>query len=592
MMAQVFVNRTIDCLNDCEAAEAIRLLKEHKITGDSLNQIISVIISNLTSSVLQHKKAVFECYSDVLMFIAENSEPMEIILKFLKHLNCASDHVNFCAILDSLHLCIIRIQKKIRVIDWCLNSIKRYIKTLPLPDEDPEVNNALIICTYKAIVVFLEPLVQEAIDINSKQEEGSLFGDYLLSFFISLFGKPFCCVNIEYIPDKKEYKELANNMVTQALCLTGDILYFLDIVSKRQRKLIYFKKKFICFKRKLFEDFHFCLRSSLFEETNHISNIAYANFYFYIITKEDHWQNVPQMYNSYYILETCAYFFKILLSEENLISIGLIFMENVMKRISPHSVDSEVLGLEIYTELFQPIINVMLYSNSDEQRKKAVHVFEEYIELFNMEARYTVILYLYEIIQHSGLLSFVIGLFKSSIIQCLDSTPRNPQFLGRNMELLLKRICDLPHGSSSDVVEISDEIITALNLLRFLFLRDKNNESGIWNMTDMLKNDYLNPLREGIDLCKAHWRVKIKDLEKQKKNLAKEKDYNKLLKAHTEVTLTVGGEQLPVMPLTQKISICYQAINGLDVMESILIRVNECIEMNEKFVEKSDECTT
>lgn len=585
MMSRVFANRIIDFLNDCETEEAIRLLKEHKITGDGFSEIISVIISNLTSSVLQHKETVFVCYSNVLISIAENSEPMETILELLKHLNCASDHVNFCAILDSMHLCIMRIQRKSRVIEWCLDSIKKYIETLP-SDEDPEVDSAVIIYTYKAIVEFLEPLVQEAIDINSKLEEGSLFGDYILSFFISLFGKPFCLLNIEYISDKKEYRELTNNMVTQALRLTGDILYFLDIVSKRQRKLI-------CAKTISFANaavYMPRIHSSFFEEINNISNIAYANFYFYIITEEDYWQNVPQMYNSYYILETCAYFFKILLSEENLISNGLIFMENVMKRISPHSLDSQVLRLEIYTELFQPIINVMLYSNSDEQRKKAVHVFEKYIELFNMEARYTVLLYLYEIIQHSGLLSFVIGLFKFSIIQCLDSTPRNPQFLGRNMELLLKKICNLPHGSSSDVVELSDEIITALNLLRFLFLRDKNNESGIWNMTDMLKNNYLNPLREGINLCKAHWKVKIKDLDKQKKNLAKEKDYSKLMEAHTEVTLTVGGEQLPVMPLAQKISICHQAINGLDVMESILIRVNECIEMNEKFEEKSDEC--
>lgn len=577
-MTQVLVNRVIDFLDEGNAEGAIQLLREdRKITENGLNDITSAIVPNLTSSVLEHKKAVYDCSSNVLTFIVENCEPKITILEFQKHVKHASDHVNFCIILDALHTCIMKIKNKGRVIDWCLDSFKIYIENLPLPDEvddDPEAASDRIIRTYTAIIVFLKPLVQEAID--SKQNE-SVLGDYLLSFFIFLCGKPFCCLN-KYIGKETVYKELADNIITQALCLTGDILYFLDIVSQRARQSIGIKAQ-----RKTYTH-----SSILNDWTHNISNMAYANFYFYIITKENYWINVPQIYNSYYILETCAYFFKILLSEDYSIFNGLIFMESVINRISLHSINSEVLGLDIYTALFEPIIKVMIYSDNDKQRKKGVRVFQKYIEIFNMEARYTIILYLYDIVEHSGLLSFITGMFKSFIIQCLDSNPRNPQFLGRNMEVLLKKVCNLPHGSSSDVVEISDEIITALNLLRFLFIRDKNNEMGIWNMVDMLKNDYLNPLREGIDLCKAHWRVKLKDLEKEK-NLTKE-DYSELMKANMEVTLTVGGEQLPVMPRSQKISICYQVLNGLDVMESILIRVNECINTNEKYMKKFNEC--
>lgn len=584
MMTQVFINQLIDFLEEYNAKEAIHLLdKDHDLTEKSLNDIMSIIVPNLTSSMIQHNKAAFECSSNVLMFIAENCEPTVTTLELQAHVTHASDHVNFCTVLDALHSCIMRIRNKGRVIDWCLDSLKTYIENLPLPDEvsdDLEASDR-IIHTHKAIMTFLKPLVQEAIDINSKQEEESVLGNCLFGFFIFLCGKPFCCLN-KYISEEI-YKELADNIMTQALRLTGDILHFLDIVSQRERQPISNKTH-----RKTYR--HSSCSFTL-DWTHNVSNMAYANFYFYVITKEIYWINVPQVYNSYYIFETCAYFFKILLSEDYSISTGLIFMENVIKRISSFSVDSKVLGLDIYTELFQPITKVMIYSNCDKQRKKAVRIFKEYIEIFNMEARYIIILHLYEIVEHSGLLSLITGIFKSSIIQCLESTPRNPQFLGRNMELLLKKVCNLPHGSSSDMVEISDEIITALNLLRFLFIRDKKNETGIWNMTDTLKNNYLNPLREGIDLCKVHWRVKTKDLEQQKKDVAKEEDYNKLMKANTEVTLTVGGEQLPAMPLSQKISICYQILNGLDVMESILIRVNECIDMNEKCAQKSNECT-
>lgn len=593
MLTRVFVNRVTDLLDECKTTEIIQLLKEDRlITESGLSDIVSAVVPNLTSSASRQKKASFDCCSNVLTFIAENCEATVAVNVFPKHLKHASDHVHFCTILDAMRSCLMRIERKDRVIFRCLKSIKSYNKALPLPDEiddpdDPAIDR--IICTYKAITVFLEPLIREAKDIDSKEKKGHGLGlgDHLVGFLISLCGKPLCCLD-KYIGEETAYKELVDIIVTHVLHFTGDILYFLDIVGKRSRKLISVKplRKYRQRNKELSSH-----NDKPCDWTFNVSNTEYANFYFYIITKENNWINVPQVYNSYYVLEACTYFFKILLSEDYSIHNGLIFMENVVKRIPRRSVDSEVLRLDIYTELFQPIIKVMIYSDNDKQRKKAVCVFQDYIELFNLEARYTIMLYLYEIAEHSGLLSFITGIFKSSIIECLDSTPRNPQFLGRNMELLLKKVCSLPHGSSSDVVEISDEIITALNLLRFLFIRDKNNETGAWNMINMLKKDYLNPLREGIDLCRAHWRVKTKDLEQQKKDLAKEQDYSKIMKAHMEVALTVGGEQLPVMPIAEKISICYQVINGLDVMESILIRVNECIDMNEKCVEKSDGCT-
>ncbi|XP_012543173.1 glomulin [Monomorium pharaonis] len=585
MMTRVFINRFIDLLDDGKTEEAIQLLKkDRKVTEDGLHNILSAVVSNLTSFTLQHKKETFDCCSNVLMYIAENYDSTTVIIEIPKHLKHASDHVNFCTILNAMLSCMMKMQNKRRDIVWGLDSILAYIKNLPLSDEvdDLEAASERIIQTYKEITVFLQLLIQEAINNNSKQKKETRFRKRLLSFLISLCEKPLCCLN-KYVIEGKisetTYEELTDDIVTQAFCLTGDILYFLNVVSKRQKKPFYYKKRY----KEIFQ------KAFISNWTMQISDMAFANFYFYIITKEKYWINVPQVYNTYYILEMCAYFFKILLSEDYSIPTGLIFMENVIKRILPRSINFRVLKLEIYTELLKPLTKVMIYSNSDEQRKKAVHIFQEYIEIFNMEAKYFVILYLYDIAEHSGLLSFITGMFKSSIIECLDSTPQNPQFLGGNMELLLKKACNLPHGSSSDVVEISDEIIAALNLLRFLFIRDKNNETGIWDMTDMLKSNYLNPLKEGIDLCRGHWKVKAKDLDQQKKDLAKEQDYSKLMKAHMEVALTVGGEQLPLMPVPEKISICYQVINGLDVMESILVRVNECIDMNEKFIKKSDE---
>ncbi|XP_014470802.1 PREDICTED: glomulin-like isoform X2 [Dinoponera quadriceps] len=475
-------------------------------------------------------------------------------------MECLDNDVKFCALLGSLGTCIIRGKHTTSIVEWSVSTIKSYVEDLPGEVEQDKVSRR-IINVLERITSFLEPLAEEAAKMNF--EDACLFGDYFLSLLITLCGRPFCYLS-KSIVETVTYKKLLEKIVTLAVSFTGDILYFLNIVSNRCRNIVGDRS----YQDGNTED---CIRGMLFELSDNVSDLAYANFYYHVITEEAFWKNAPQVYRPRYLLETCSYLFKILLGkkQEILVSNGLVFMENVVKRIRPCSVPLYALELKIYEDLFQLIINVMVYRNIDTDRKKAVRIFQEYIGIFNMEARYSVISHLYDTVsEHSGVLSLITGMFKASIVECLDSAPRNPHFLGRNLQLMLRKICNLPHGSLSDLVEISDEVITALNLLRFLLIRDKLNETGVWNMRDTIRSGYLKPLREGIDLCKTHWKVKAMDLERQRKN-----DDDDM-----EVTLTVGGEQLPVMPVADKILFCDQAINGLDMMESILVRVNECMD--------------
>ncbi|EFN81360.1 glomulin isoform X1 [Harpegnathos saltator] len=581
-MSQTFVTRLINLLEDRKTKEAVELFTAENSLAveDSLSEIVSIASGHLTESNARSEQTLFECCKTILNIIAKTYNPKETVLEFLQYVECLDNDVRFYALLEPLGICMMGAMDNISIIEWTVSTIKSYVEDLPVPGEiDQEVISYRIINVLERIVLFLEPLVEEAAKINYELEETSLFGDYLLSLVITLCGKPFCYLN-ESIVETVTYKKLLHKIMALTVDLTEDIFYFLNIVSNRCRNIIRSKVQ-----NEHTEDY---MRSMLFELSHNVSDLAYANFYFYMITEEEVWKMAPQVYNPYYIFETCLYLFKILLSakQEILVSNGLIFMEDIIKRIRPCSVPSDVLELKIYKDLFQLIIKVMIYSSVDTDRKKAMHIFQKYIEVFNMEARYSVISHLYEISEHSGVLSLIMGMFKTSIIECLNSIPRDPHFLGRNMELMLRKICKLPHGSTSDLVEISDEVITALNLLRFLLIRDKSNETGIWNMMDVIQRDYLKPLREGIDMCKIHWKIKAKDLELQRKGSSKNDDVGK----DTEVTLTVGGERLPVMPIADKIAFCSQAINGLDIMESILIRVNEC--MDEYKAEQANECFT
>jgi len=585
-MPQTFIDHFSHLLKTRQIKKASKffIAQDKEIISNFLSEIIRIAAQYLTESIWQNDQELYKCCKTVLNITAEVCNPKETVLELLQQIEPStdSDDSKFFAILEALRTCLIKMTDIGKTIDWCLNTIKIYIDALN--SDDKEASDKRNVNIYKEITLFLEPLVHKAIEINFKFEDGSLLGDSLLSFLIFLYGKPFCMMS-KITVEKESYKELLEKMMTLTFCLSGDPLYFLDIVDKRYRNIIQQKDV-----NSSTEDYtHNSM--VLFESNCHICNMAYATFYFHMITKEKYWKNIPQVYNLYYLFEKCIYLVHTFLQLEREILIwnGLTFMENIINRVPQHSVSSEVLELKIYLDIFKPIIHIMIYCTNSNRRKKALNIFQQYIALFNMKARYSILLYLYDFVEHSGLLGFIITMFKSSINECLDSTPRNYQFLGKNMVLILNKICNLPHGSSSDIVEISDEIIATLNLLRFLFIKDKHKETDIWNIVDAIENNYLKPLEHGINMSKGYWKVKIKDLEHQlDQEHTQEFSHKETKKEDAEATwghgdeqsaftLTIGGEQLPFMPLGEKISICSQVLNGLDVMESILVRVNECI---------------
>lgn len=571
---KTFIKKLTNDLKENKFKEVLNLFEDSKyddIIKDSSWDIVPIVASHLTAENIKCNEDLIECCKTILNTIIEKCNPSETVLELLEQIEGPEDVIKFSIILSILTKCLSKMKDKTKAIEWCISTIRSYIESLPIPEKGSQNYIAIINKiknAYDAIILFLEPLINESKLQNS--EKYIILRDYLASILIFLMGKPL------YYLEEKEVESYLNQslperIITLTSHITGDLLWLLNIVSVRNRK--------INSKKKNMEVNNFNLKITLFELSENISDLAYANFYFYVITKIHLWERVPQVYDMQYIFQACIYFIIKLLQEQESITKGLDFMDHLLMRMTKYSLTLPLLELNIYFELFNVLTKVMIYCNSNKERKKALNIFQNYINMFDMQARYFIVLHLYQTSEHSGLLSLTTGIVKTSIIECLQETPHLPYFLGSNLETLIKLACKLHHGSASDLVELSDEIITSLNLLRFLFIKDKQNQTGIWNLVNKLQNDYLKPLREGLDLCRAHWKVKIKDLEEQKK-IHKIIENIELEKSGTEIILNVGGEKLPAMPISEKISFCNQAINGLDVMESILIRVNECIDNN------------
>lgn len=129
--------------------------------------------------------------------------------------------------------------------------------------------------------------------------------------------------------------------------------------------------------------------------------------------------------------------------------------------------------------------------------------------------------------------------------------------------MLIDQFCRLSHGAETDLLEVSDEVMSTLNLLYCVLKRDSKNATGIWDYKDKIKETYLAPLEEGIKLARAHYELKLKDSSKPKKDEI--------------VELTVGGQQLPHMPPEKMKEIVRAALTTFDLLESTLCRVTDIL---------------
>jgi hypothetical protein len=96
----------------------------------------------------------------------------------------------------------------------------------------------------------------------------------------------------------------------------------------------------------------------------------------------------------------------------------------------------------------------------------------------------------------------------------------------------------------------------------------------MWDYVEFLEKSLLQPLREGITLSRAHYKLKLQDLEEEKKVISNDKVHSN----KSDVMITIGGQQLPNLPHENKVAVITSALNGFDLMESLLIRVIECID--------------
>ncbi|CAO2639033.1 Glmn [Lemmus lemmus] len=118
-------------------------------------------------------------------------------------------------------------------------------------------------------------------------------------------------------------------------------------------------------------------------------------------------------------------------------------------------------------------------------------------------------------------------------------------------------------------------IMASLNLLRYLVIKDNenDNQTGLWTELGKIENNFLKPLHIGLNMSKAHYEAEIKNSQQNSQAASACKGV---------CSVTVGGEEIPAMPPEMQLKVLHSALFTFDLIESVLARVEELIEIKTK----------
>ncbi|CAI9621019.1 unnamed protein product, partial [Staurois parvus] len=97
-------------------------------------------------------------------------------------------------------------------------------------------------------------------------------------------------------------------------------------------------------------------------------------------------------------------------------------------------------------------------------------------------------------------------------------------------------------------------------------------QTGVWTELQKTELQFLRPLHTALNMSRAHYEAEIKNTNEKKKG-----PHSKSV-----CSVTAGGTKLPDMTPEMQLQVLQSALFTFDLMESVLARVEELIEVKLK----------
>ncbi|XP_077413410.1 glomulin, FKBP associated protein a isoform X1 [Vanacampus margaritifer] len=571
----IFLTAGRSCIEEGNGAQVLSI-----VLDDTNQDMVRCMGWNLLPPLVQvllkkEDKNLSHCVA-IFNHLLETCSPKELLIGLLEQL----EQEEPVLIAESLHLLLKPLQKvllhlgsrKASSLGMALSSALEQVSKLPVPrtKEQEEDDIFLLGRCCSDLTAFVKPFVQEAkrelcmgdcklsesLKTSAKLDQEELRTE-LLKFCMSALSRPLLEVQLDD-PDTAASSPLRD--------FAQEILNILNTIGESTPSLVYQPLS----KRKKAAGF---LEEEVRYPEESLASLAHLVFVHHLAA-----DTFPCVFNPVFCLRCNMDHVSLLLSrsEEFRIEKGLELYEKSLMRVEHNSLPSELLEIKTFLTVPQNLTKVMTICPRHDLRCKGLKVFQLSIDKFNLEAKYNFFRFMLKMSNHSGVEGYIIKSIRSQIDVALRPGNSNIWFEGFRLLPLLRLVFTLPDGPETDLLQYLDRLMEALNLLRYLVIRDKmaENKTGIWTELCKIEDVFMKPLRVGINMSRAHYERELSTAtEKSKKNV----------KETSVISVSVGDEKLPNMTSESQIQALHSALHTFDMMESVLVRIEELTEVKSTF---------
>lgn len=555
---------------DFVSAEQELSLDKHKcFIENNAWDLIPILLEPITQSNLEKCPQLVNSCGNLLADKAATlgSRPKEVIISLLEHCEYDDDNgTRFQFILKPLKVALLRLDFKSSVVtwNWTLETVVDGVHKLQIPAnfgqlEEEEVlllENDKSTCDLLTVLQEIATMIQALMDKIPKEEEDNecvkKCTGHLLWPSVQILANP-----LSLLPHVGSIKQCSS-----------EYLKIIHVLSPNPLSIVDYSD--------------FCHKYCKSNKDDDVKNWALGITLLFEMMYENEPDWLPMVYSHLFVLDTLMPCINVALKGKAH-NRGLCLSNHLMVgKVEQGCLGPEYLDLSCHVQFVQNLFQIVVYNECERSRKLAFKVYETYYGLLSAKAKYKFAFVVIETCNHSGLIGHTVTQVKNLIVQGLNSGQLEEKFTGTGLEVLVKRICRLSHGAETDMLEISDEIMSTLNLLVCVYLKDRHNKTGLWNMQDQLERDYVDQIKTGLAMARSHYKLKLRDCDQKEKKPVDPHNNNAAAEDQQEVTLMVGGQALPQMTQEQMKSVIHSALNTFDMMDCVLGQLTDVTNRRKK----------
>lgn len=596
-----FSARLEKLLNEKQSEEALELIENAENESnvvENCSELIVTVVKYLTDQNLAQNFELHNACEKILIKISTLGLDSDVVFGLLEVIDSTETDNTVVSVLKALQAFLLKQPAdNSRALEWVLNSVQQYASELPLSqhlrnriddeeeqllEEEDEVKR--IISFYIFIIKFYEPILDKI--INDEPPNQSNFRDngltqrnILACFIIQLFGLPFAYLDLsDPAANFRSQKGVTLTNVYTRQCVTSLIQHLTKLIPNPMQLIVYGHRRalwpYVFYESDDLEKYS-DMPSDIFVLDAKVSNVSLAVM-FYALFVENLYEHLrPKVYQAVYLFEMGIYFVTILLSsnEETLWTKGIRLGTKLLDNLHGEQLPDDTLDFDIHKKFATNLIVVLDSTQIRRNSQSGVELLQKYIGKFGtINAKYFHIQHLLENTANNKIRSLLVTIYKNVIADELNAVDKELQSdvsefcLGEKLKwLLLNRICVMPKGVETDILQHNDLIMAALNILRFLALRDKKNMTQFWDCVGDIEEKFLKTLRTSLDCSRAHYHLEEKRIQENKENSVK-------------LDVKISGSDYTDMSHENQLQMLAIGQNTFDLIDSVLSHLNECIE--------------